>query len=629
MDQPQENNFDHSPDISEAEPVVPETKDTLPYGPQHDDLDWQQVHKATPFIRGWLIIVAIVFGGLNSFGGGFSEDSEQLEFAKWEILGVLGAGVIGLIIAVVYGYFAWRRMRYAYDDESVYMKSGIFFRQERKIRLDRIQSIDIVKPLLARIFGLAELTLTSASGGDANVAIGFLKEEHANQLRIEILARASGVAADRRAQALAARNAAATSVAANTNPASEGVLPTNGASAAGALPDGFDVVGSTQPEGHPAGLVENQEILLEDLPERVIYQVPPTRVVVGAILTAGTIVTVLLALAAIILFVLGQRGIALSMLPILLGIGPMAVGRLIGEFGFTGAISPDGIRVRHGLLETRSKTIPPGRVQAVRIRQGLLWRKLGWWRVDVNLAGQAVDVNGSVPTLEAVLLPVGTSVEAIDALWLVLPDLGVQNPLEALDASMTGTGTDQGFVVSPRSARWLDPLSYKRNGYLVTDRAVIIRTGWLNRSVIVVPHERVQSIGAKQGPLQRKLDVATFSIHSTVGAIMPMVPHQSAENVRQLLAEQSARASMARINAGPERWLQQVVELSQEESLGNQFGRGALHSVATIEQNVLPVELEVPDATEPFSEMARETELQSGTQPTPEQTQDSERTENP
>ena len=78
-----------------------------------------------------------------------------------------------------------------------------------------------------------------------------------------------------------------------------------------------------------------------------------------------------------------------TVLPIVFGLGAYVFSRFSGGFGFTGAISPDGIRLRHGLLETRSQTIPPGRVQAIRIQQGLLWRAAGWWRVEVNVAGYA------------------------------------------------------------------------------------------------------------------------------------------------------------------------------------------------------------------------------------------------
>ena len=45
--------------------------------------------------------------------------------------------------------------------------------------------------------------------------------------------------------------------------------------------------------------------------------------------------------------------------------GRRALKRVLGEYGFTVAESSDGLRLRHGLLDKRTQTIPPGRVQAV------------------------------------------------------------------------------------------------------------------------------------------------------------------------------------------------------------------------------------------------------------------------
>ena len=45
-------------------------------------------------------------------------------------------------------------------------------------------------------------------------------------------------------------------------------------------------------------------------------------------------------------------------------------------YGFTVAQSPDGIRIRRGLLGTVAETIPAQRVQAVRMIEPLLWRPL-------------------------------------------------------------------------------------------------------------------------------------------------------------------------------------------------------------------------------------------------------------
>src|SRR5699024_5612297 len=108
-----------------------------------------------------------------------------------------------------------------------------------------------------------------------------------------------------------------------------------------------------------------------------------------------------------------------------------------------------------------------------------------------------------------VLLPVGTRDDALRALWLVLPDLGVADPVALLDAALVGSGTASGFTSSPRGARWVDPLAWRRNGFVVMGRGLLIRRGRLVRTVEVVPHERTQSLALVQGPLQRRFGVAS------------------------------------------------------------------------------------------------------------------------
>ena len=131
-------------------------------------------------------------------------------------------------------------------------------------------------------------------------------------------------------------------------------------------------------------------------------------------------------------------------------------GRFAGEFGHEAAVSPDGIRLRRGLLEKRSQTLPPGRVQAVRLRQPMLWRLKGWWRVQVNVAGYGGGEEGeSAVSAQTVLLPVGPREDALTALWLVLKDIGTDDPFATIDAALEGHGEASGFLTSPRRVRVL------------------------------------------------------------------------------------------------------------------------------------------------------------------------------
>ncbi|MGO4611084.1 PH domain-containing protein, partial [Variovorax sp. 2RAF20] len=74
------------------------------------------------------------------------------------------------------------------------VRSGILFRTQRKARLDRIQGINIVRPVIARLFGAAKLDI-SVAGHDANVQLAYLGSTLADGLRGDVLRLASGVRA--------------------------------------------------------------------------------------------------------------------------------------------------------------------------------------------------------------------------------------------------------------------------------------------------------------------------------------------------------------------------------------------------------------------------------------------------
>ena len=473
-----------------------------------EDLTWARVHPVTPAVKGWKVLAVIIAIAAQQVAS-VSDAENVLRTLGWGPLIAIIAGA--LVVGFVYATIAWRMTRYAVDAEAIYLQTGVLFRQQRSARLDRIQAIDVVQPVLARILGLAELKMEVAGGSDSAVRLSYLKEESAQALRNALLARAAGL----------------------------------------------EFGTEAQPEAPVA-------------PEREVISVPAGRLVVSLLRSPVLGIPVVLFGGVIVVIVVTRElSIVFGMLPVLLGSGGYLWQRFAGEFGFRAAQSPDGIRLRHGLLEARIQTVPPGRVQAVRLSQPLLWRSKDWWRVQVNVAGYG---KTDEQQTESVLLPVGDRHEALLALWLVLPDLGTDDPRALLDSALSGgtsgepspespvgSGTAEpaadGFVTSPRAARPLDPWSWSRNGYAVTRHAILVRRGRFLREVVVVPHARTQSLGLRQGPLQRRLGLATVTLHSTPGPVTPMVTHLDAFVAGTLVGEQAQRARTARAGAGPERWM--------------------------------------------------------------------------
>jgi putative membrane protein len=425
------------------------------------DVAFRRLHPLTPVLRGWKVFAAAVVIA-----------TQQLTVGDlpWTWL-LLGIGV-SIPLGIAYGYVSWRTTRYVIDSEDLRLETGVLFRRSRRVRLDRLQAVDVVRPLVARALGLAELRLEVAGGSSSEAPLAYLGEAAAQQLRAELLARAAGLEHD-------------------------------------------------TPEA----------------PERVLVKVPLSRLVESQLRSVGLIV----ALLAVVVFVAvtvvtGEWTVLALTVPATIGMVPAIVRSVIVHFDFTVAESPDGLRLRHGLLETRSQTVPPGRVQAIRIVEPLLWRSRGWCRVEVNIAGYAGD--GEAQT--SVLLPVAPREQAFAVLGRVLPDVDVQ--------SVRTYGV-------PRKARWCDPISWQGNAAGADDKVFISRRGRFRRETDIVPHERVQSARLSQGPLQRRLGLATVHLDTSPGPVQPTAHHRDAQDARNLLDAEVKLARQARAAALPERWM--------------------------------------------------------------------------
>ncbi len=517
---------------------------------------WTRLHPVSPLLKAWPAVLGVgafwyYTAGPSWLGGG--EDNEEIpSFLRLSAIALAGVAVLLMVIAAAVAYVQWRFARYRITDDALEFHKGIVFRQQRHARLDRLQAVDVVQPLVARIFGFAKVSIEVAGGEDSSVQLEFLRLGDAEALRNEILALAAG------------RRVARQDAASGTD-APVPVAPKPALSPADVNPLSLGEV-RTEVEAEP---------------EREVYSVPLSRLALSLLRSSGAIAAGLMAPVIVGLAVAATR--SNDVREVLLGVIGGSVAGLVGAvggvfaytfsqvnkgFGFKAAVAGDGIRLRHGLVETRRQTVPPGRVQAVRMRQTLLWRGKDWWAMTINVAGYQQNQE-AVSTL----LPVGPREEAELALRLVFPRIAhdLMDPDAApaasddlpsvLAAAMEGTGGEGGFIASPPSARWLDPWQWRRRGVAATEDALIIRRGRITREVFVVPHERTQSLKLEQGPLQRMLGLASVVVHSTQGAVKPAAHHLAVADALRLLDEQAERARRRRKVQTPEQWAREVEAL--------------------------------------------------------------------
>lgn len=390
------------------------------------------------------------------------------EFSPTALLAVLGVGVP---MAMLLGWLSWRAMRYRVTDTELQIDSGVLTKRNRRVPLARVQSVDVVRPLFARFLGLAELRLEVVGGsGGTEAPLSYLTEDGAEVLRRRLLDLVSGRSGAHDAD----------------GPEPEHVLV--------AVPTGALV--------------------------RSTLLGPPLVVAVG--LVPVITVTALVDLSLV-------PGLLFGAVPLLLGVGSFAVRRLLAEYGFTVAETADGLRLRHGLLETRTQTIPAGRVQGIRMTEPLLWRRFGWARVEVDVAGYGGGGSEEQAATGA-LLPVAPR------------ELAVRLAARVLGAEPPPVGQPP-----PRAARWRAPLSFRRLRVGLDARHLVATSGILTTTTEVVPLARVQSLRLSQGPWQRRLGLTSLHL-DTAGRRLPgaVARHRSNTEAAALLVEATGWARAAR-----------------------------------------------------------------------------------
>ena len=543
--------------------------------PLPENVTWHRVSLVTPVLEGWKIVTGVLafvtVQNLDELVRAYRFISEH----GFTLGGGIGYYLLGLIAFIALwvglGLLSWWRRAYAVDADGVYLRSGILSRKLRTARLPRIQSVDVVHPLLGRIFGLGQLTVEVAGGRDSRVVIGFLTTRELQTLRDRILDLAAGQID-------------------LPGPTSEGGAV--GASAAGHDTGGIDDAASAvrpedlAPEGAAGSQTAPEQravpVQASHFQEYPLYSVDGVTLL-GSLLRSSSVyvlgLTVIGTLAVGILIILDSMtgGEALtiisSYITIVIGTATIVWSQFNSAWNFQAAATPSGIRMRYGLTSDTSRTLPPGRVHGVGIVQPILWRGKDWWKVDVTVAGREDrSQDGQNRQTSNLLLPVGVRDTALRALWLVVPDLGVPDPDRLLTQALTGRDDDgvgdpqapagsaeRGFVRISRRGRLFRPLTWRRAAIALTDTCVIIRHGRWRRRVAVFPYERIQSLRVRQGPLARRRGLASLRLDMVAQEVPASITNLDAADAKALAARISQRALHRARAEQLDRWLARAV----------------------------------------------------------------------
>ncbi len=392
--------------------------------PPPPDQGWRRLHPLSPVARVGRLVPALVLLFLVSTLHSKSENST----AETDYL------VVIMLLSGLYGYIHWMVTRWRFEADTLRIETGLIRKDSRRLPLARIQAVDIVRPLFARILGVSELRIRLAGSGSTDGKLAYLAEAEAAELRLVLLAR--HLEPD-------------TAVSSNT--------------------------------GLPMAIVTTGRLLGSVLLSLV------------SIVLIGTIAT----LAVLDQFEPRTAAAAAGFLAVyLLSFAGVVWRRLSGQYAFTAVEAPEGVRIRRGLLQTISETVPYGRIQAVRQVEPLLWRPFGWCRLEVDIAGATARNQRGEGTsvVRKALLPVGSHQDS----WHLLARL-----LGAPDPERTPP---------PPRARFKAPLSFHFLSAGHDGAHAVCVTGRINRATTWVPLEKSQSIRRVQGPLQRPLGLATVHV---------------------------------------------------------------------------------------------------------------------
>lgn len=530
-----------------ADPAAPLDAAPTDAGPIDAVHEWHRVHPVSPIIRGWIVVLAFlgilisnavenIFGGRG--GGDGPSLTEQVDglpgwaslvegAALWIVVAV-AVVVVALLAAVVvalFSLFVWWFTRYQITTTHVRLRQGAIFRQERQTRLDRVQAIDIQRPLGPRIFGLAELRFEVADAGESSVVLRYLRHAEARRLRSELL----GAIGDQPGPSPAGRRAPSGGPA-GAPPADGPVVPWARDTAATA---------SASPSASAASAMGPPD------DEVLVLQVPTSRALLARVLTGEFIMLVLVAVAALVALLVAPGVLAASFfgwVPALIGLVSYVVRKVEGSWGFRAHRTAKGLRLRYGLLNATSQTVPTGRVQAIRVRRPLLWRRAGWSEVSINVAGYGGVGETSSRTM---LIPVATD----EHLRLMLAEATGETDAEELtDTVLEGLTGDlvadpsTRFTVSPARAARISWVVRRRRGFAVTPHEVVTVDGRLSRHTSIVPHGRIQSIGLRRGPIARRLQLSDVALHSIPGPVSPIVQCMDRATAEAFVAEQTVRS---------------------------------------------------------------------------------------
>lgn len=459
--------------------------------------DGKRLHPMTLLQRFLVSIPALIFLLLPVLQS--PDSTAWLNFAFAILYGVL-------VLPWIVLYYL--RFRYWISDEEITIHSGVLTRRRRNIPVDRIQNIEIERPLLPRLFGTAKVAVYTAGSSNAEGVLEYVSVEEAKSIK-------------RIVRRIQKGEGELSAVAEEVSSAEEA------------------------PESEPD--VERGDLLIRLSTQRVVL--------------AGAFRFSLIYIAVIFSFLqyiepdparLGHMlgdpvaeavegnpvvvGISITIMAIFLGWLTGILMTVNRYLRFRLSLDGDKLLRRHGLLTLTEGAIPLRRIQSFILRSNPLMKHYGWYRFELQTLGIDLQQSGyQVAVPFGRLDEIGSVIGRISGVdipteWQPVSKLTIRR---FAARSTVGVGVVVGIIrMFWPPAVWglavlplfyaYGVLRYQNMGYAVGEDAVAVRRGVFRKMTWIIPYEKMQAVFRRASFFQRRLGLESFFV-DTAGS-SPMQP---------------------------------------------------------------------------------------------------------
>lgn len=472
-----------------------------------EEVPWKRLSAKAPVAA--LVPISTVIGRmlLTALLPTYFAGERGLPVILWIIVSVIA------LVLLAAGLYEVATLSYRMVGAQLEIRSGVLTRSSRFIEAARVQNTEVLQPFVSKLLGLVEVKVETASGGKADGHLRGLTPEDAQAL-IQALQAVRGEGS----QVLLPGGSSADERV--LSEARLGDLLLYGATALG------------------VGVLAVVLSALHEITETFHKLLLPWMEQHWELMAAPG---------------MGWLAATVAALAGLFGLWLVSGARAVLRFhGFRLVDTGTHLRAVGGLITRRQVTVRRARIQQVVLDEPFLRRMLGFGSVEVETAGVRTGKESSERA--ELLVPVVPTARMPELLREFVPDLPADidalplRPahLKALLRARIRAVVLSVLVAAPATWFWgawgalawgLVPVQllsawfdWRFQGWLVTDTLVVVRQGFWRRRTTVVQRARIQSVRARQGPLERgygighvRIDVAGSQV------VLPSVGWEEAQ----------------------------------------------------------------------------------------------------